>query len=277
MSEKIKITSLWEAGDLEIKSNGLSGSNFTATGQTATLRYLVEGAADESDACRTVFNAAPERYEDMPKATARIAERSGKDTWKVEVSYSRKAIDFGSSGDKESDTTQSFECSAGTAHINMAISQKRIYGTQNGYGLIGWHGPGSNQVDGVDVVVPVMRETYTKKMGKKKLNSSYRRTISALTGTVNASKFKGWDAGEVLFLGASFSISDEENKATVTYQFAIIPNGTTPTMPNGQRYTKKGHDYLSVLTEKKGTGQQPITAAYINQVYPYKDFSPLGL
>jgi hypothetical protein len=62
-------------------------------------------------------------------------------------------------------------------------------------------------------------------MRVSKLSTSYKKKVAALVGKVNSGTFKGWSAGEVMFLGMSYSTpAKKAKKVTVTFNFAIQPN-----------------------------------------------------
>ena len=110
-------------------------------------------------------------------------------------------------------------------------------------------------------------------MAGTRVSTSYKKTLAALTGTVNKSSFRGFSAGEVLFLGASGT--KRSRKATapweITFRFAVSPN-------------KAGFswDYLWVrYADKVAEGGRNVVkkpvAAYVEQVYLEGDFGNLGL
>lgn len=100
-----------------------------------------------------------------------------------------------------------------------------------------------------------------------------------LTGRVNHAPFKGFAAGEVLFLGASGSQRGQEDWE-VTFSFAASPNVTGLAVGQITGIAKKGWEYLWVRYEDAVDAhtlvKQPA-AAYVEQVYPYGDFALLGI
>jgi len=106
-------------------------------------------------------------------------------------------------------------------------------------------------------------------------------TLFQLTGRVNTGAFKGFNAGEVLFLGASGSrrgYGDWE----ITFRFAASPNVTNLTIGDITGINKKGWEYLWVRyadsedTAAKALVKKPI-AVYIERVYDDGNLSLLGI
>jgi hypothetical protein len=147
--------------------------------------------------------------------------------------------------------------------------------------FIGWNGKtGSDmQISGVDVPFAQPRETYTKKMTMAQLTTSFKRKVANMVGSVNSTKWKGWEAGEAMFLGCSFSGASGEN-IDVTFNFAIQVNETTKIADGVPEISKKGHVYLWTLKDTKmgaGTVDVDVKAVFAAQVVPFANFSDLGL
>jgi hypothetical protein len=98
---------------------------------------------------------------------------------------------------------------------------------------------------------------------------------------VNGSGFKGFTKGEVLFLGASGSKRGLEDWE-ITFRFAASPNVTGLSLGSITGIAKEGWNYLWVRftddedATAKALIKRPI-AAYVEQVYPYGNFSGLGI
>ena len=139
-------------------------------------------------------------------------------------------------------------------------------------------------VNGVDVTMPVLNFTETHTMAGSRVSTSYKKTVAALTGTVNKSGFRGFSAGEVLFLGASGTKRSKKQNAPweITFRFAVSPNQTGLEVGKLKVSSKRGWDYLwvryadKVAENKKNVIKEPV-AVYVEQVYPEGDFGNLGL
>lgn len=145
---------------------------------------------------------------------------------------------------------------------------------------------------GVETVIRQLEVALEKTFPVGTVDNNYIQTLYGLTGTVNVQPFRGYAAGEVLFLGADVTLDNLE-KETVSYSFSLSPNVTN--LKIGQVggnsvdstiniSSKRGHDYLwveysSKITEaqsKKHRVARPVKA-HVEQVYEFGDFSLLGL
>ena len=139
-------------------------------------------------------------------------------------------------------------------------------------------------VNGVDVTMPVLNFTETHVMKGSRVSTSYKKNVASLTGTVNRSGYRGFSAGEVLFLGASGTKRGKKNDSPweITFRFAVSPNQSSLQVGKLKVSQKKGWDYLwvryadKVAENKKNVIKEPV-AAYVEQVYPEGDFGNLGL
>jgi hypothetical protein len=216
-----------------------------------------------------------------------ISERKAEQIFLVEAVYGVSKNSGGSASDdeEEEEAVVNFECSTGTSHITNAIQNITIRKSDVDPGtFIGWNGKtgDDSEITGVDILVPTLRESYTKNIKLSKLNNSYRRKIAKLTGKINSKTFKGWDRGEVLFLGCSFSAPEKTSeKVTVTFNFAIQPDEENAEI-DGERFKKDGWTYAWTIA---GTNIDPgmttpknkVDGIYCSQVYYYADFGALGL
>ena len=140
-------------------------------------------------------------------------------------------------------------------------------------------------VEGVDIAVPVFNFTETHYKPDEEITGAYKGILFNLTGKVNSDTFKGFQPGEVLFLGATGSKRTqlgEDADWEITYRFAGSPNVSGLTIGPITGITKKGWEYLWVRyadqedTAAKAIVKRPI-AAYIERVYDDGSFAGLGL
>jgi len=100
-----------------------------------------------------------------------------------------------------------------------------------------------------------------------------------ISGKVNNAPFKGFQAGEVLFLGPSGSTRDKDDWE-ITFRFAASPNVTGLTVDDIAGIDKKGWEYMWVRyadAQDQNILVKRPTAVYIEKVYEYGDFSGLGI
>jgi len=110
---------------------------------------------------------------------------------------------------------------------------------------------------------------------------AYKATLFALTGRVNDGTFKGFAAGECLFLGATGS-KRGSGDWEITYRFAASPNATNLTLGDITGINKKGFEYLWVRYEdvEDTTAKALVkraTAVYVEKVYLDGDLDLLGI
>lgn len=218
-------------------------------------------------------------------------EYLGDDAWQVKITY----IKEGAEDDQQQNPlkrTRSFDTSGGTAHKTQAESETR-YPSSGGSAAPDMKkaiGVDGDSVAGVDVVVPAFKWTETYDVPHQYVTDNYIRTLCKLTGTVNQGTFRGFPAGEVLFLGATGSHEWDDQKGSgpwsLTYNFAQSSNaGSGETFPAIEiggitNIAKKGHEYLWVRYEAAVEGNDYLKRpkhVYVNKVYRDGDFSQLGI
>ena len=253
--------------------------------KSVEIRYIVFEAADEDAALTAVLGVAAKELNDLPLDSIEIDERCGDQTFKINALY--KTEDISSSGggdddDDDEDPTISFDCGGGSKHLLYSLAQKKVFGDKDPGGAIGWNGKTGDdcEITGVDIPTAQLRETYTVQMRVSKLSTSYKKKVAALVGKVNSGTFKGWSAGEVMFLGMSYSTpAKKAKKVTVTFNFAIQPNESKVKV-GGKSVSKKGFEYVWAISKtvaNNGTPKMQVEGIYVDQVCEYASFSSLGL
>ena len=250
------------------------------------IPYLVFEAADEDAALAAARTKAASRtVSGMVLDEVEVTERVNKDTWKVKAIYKDEDSDDPDEPDEDEETTSfAFDTGGGTMHRNQSLKtvSKVPNDAPDFNGAIEVDNEGN--VNGVDVTMPVLNFTETHTMNGSRVTTSYKKSVAALTGTVNGSSFRGFSAGEVLFLGASGTKRSKKPNAPweITFRFAVSPNQSGLQVGKLKVSNKKGWDYLwvryadKVADNKKNVIKEPV-AAYVEQVYPDGDFGNLGL
>lgn len=133
---------------------------------------------------------------------------------------------------------------------------------------------------GVDVIIPSLKFDITYRQAKAVITNAYIRTLADLTGKVNDAAFYGFNAGEVLFLGAAGSQSTKSDPE-ITYKFVASPNATF-SVAGISNVTKQGHQYLWVWYEtdedvNAHTLRPNAHTVFVETVYRNADFSQLGI
>lgn len=285
----ITVKQAWTGVDLSLEQGLGSNSN-----STATVTYIVEGTEDDITACTSAYEFAPDEFSEIPKKSASVAERLTENAWKIEVNYgSESKSSSGDSGSEDDEATMNFDCSAGTKHMTQAIEQTCVYAgsgeskdssDEASAVPIGWNGKDGSESEaaGVDVSIGELRETYTKTMSKSKVTgTSWKRKVAELVGKVNSGSFKGWNAGEVMFLGCSYSApSKGSKKVSVSFHFAIRLNESKATVAGQNIGSKKGFEYLWALTDdevRDGERKRKVRKIYKAVVCETDGFGGLGI
>ena len=250
------------------------------------IPYLVFEAADEDAALAAARTKAASRtVSGMVLDEVEVTERVNGTTWKVKAIFKDEDSDDPDEPDEDEETTSfAFDTGGGTMHRNQSLKtvSKVPNDAPDFNGAIEVDNEGN--VNGVDVTMPVLNFTETHTMNGSRVTTSYKKTVAALTGTVNSSGFRGFSAGEVLFLGASGTKRSKKPNAPweITFRFAVSPNQSSLQVGKLKVSNKRGWDYLwvryadKVAENKKNVIKEPV-AAYVEQVYPEGDFGNLGL
>jgi len=217
------------------------------------------------------------------------------------VSY----VSDGGEDDQQQDPlkrSRSFDTGGATQHITQSIPSDgfpegedrfhddSVEGSPAAPNMRGAIGVDGDSVQGVDIVVPQLTWTETYDVPAQYVTTAYIKKVSTLTGTVNAADFRGFAAGEVLFLGASGSQQWDEDKGdgpwSLSYKFVAAanqgPEKTFPAITIGEieNIKKDGHDYLWVRYEdavESNTLLKKPKFVYVNKVYRRQPFADLGI
>lgn len=207
-------------------------------------------------------------------------EYLGDDAWQLEVTYTSNGADSDEQP-QPLNRSRSFETGGSTTHITQALAETK-FGT--GPAMNSAIGVSADSVAGVDVVVPQFNWTESYDVPARYVTQDYIVSLHNLTGTVNAGTFRGFAAGEVLFLGASGTQQWDTQKGdgpwNLSFKFIASPNATGLTVGEITGIAKKGHEYLWVLYEddvSDDTLLKKPKAVYVNQVYKTASFAGLGI
>ena len=253
---------------------------------TGEIKYQVTGESDILAALALVQDEAPATWDIMTRGEITLkdvhvdTENPDKCIFEASVKYAQNVTQplvIPLNGE-----AMSWDTGGGTQHVLASLSTVAAYGTgtstdDNGK-LIGVTKDG---VDGVDTTVPVFAFSITKVFAASEVGATYVAKVFALTGKTNNAAWKGFAAGEVLFLGASGSPRGN-NEVEITFKFAGSPNKTGLSVGSITGIAKKGWEYMWVryAPAKLGTlkvmGQKPV-AVYIEKVYDEGTYTDLGL
>jgi hypothetical protein len=204
----------------------------------------------------------------------------GDNAWQVTINYEKTGAEPATPDPMK--RARSFDTTGGTQHKTQAEAERK-YGTnapdqQKAIAVDG------NGVNGVDIVVPALQWQEQYDVPNAYINATYVRGLAGMTGTTNNAAFRGFEAGEVLFLGCSGSQEWDNEKGSgpwsLSYRFVASKNVTGETIGSISGIEKKGHEYLWVRYEDSVSGSSLLKtpkAVYVNRVYKEADFSALGI
>ena len=248
---------------------------------SAEVPYFVFDAEDEDAALDFAHDNIPATFNNMELDGIEIDERINETTFKITATYKISNISY--NPDQDPEPTYSFDTGGGTQHLTQSIETVGKYPAEapDYGGAIGYDG---EKVNGVDIVQPVSNFVEVHYLSDSRITTSYKKGVAKITGTMNYSSFRGYDPGEVLFMGASGTKKgdDADSLWEVTFKFSVSPNRKNfkvGTITVSQKY---GWDYMwvryadEVDDNKKTIVKKPI-AVYIERVYRITNFSAMGI
>lgn len=282
MASGITVEKAWEAGSVDLSASSESGSRATSI----EVPYIVRGASDEYAAAEAAFGNAESESNGLTVKTASLRERLGTDSWKVVIRYEKKSKGDDDEEDEEDDEPRwSFSSGGATQHIDMPLA--KILTVQRP-GLENITHPGVIEPDedgrprGVDIPVPMLRISEMHVLRDSKMNRARKLRLASYVGSINLREYKGFRPGELRFDGADFSDREDERGRIVwdvSLNFMFQP--TQFHIDCGDRIVvpaKAGWDYLWKQVEsvtRNGKVYSRVVAAYVDRLYPVKDFSAL--
>lgn len=249
-------------------------------GDSVTIPFSVIGPETEALAIADFESNAPANVLGLPRASYTM-EWIGQGIWSVQAVY---RLQTNPENQKDpADVGQT----AGQGQVSLTVGGETVlreysisttaYGTNppDHEGAIGVGEDG--EITGCQVLIPTVSYRETHYFTPASLTQSYRNTVASMAGTVNDDEWKTFEAGEVRFDGAEFSLSDGE-RVTATYNFSIQKNAEGLVFGNINNVDKDGWDYLWVYYQSKVVNNERVKfvrAVYVEQVYERTDFSTL--
>lgn len=247
--------------------------SFDAEGllETARMRWWVHGTPDEPTATGLVLTAAPATYDSL-FLQGLNAQTDDSLKWLFDVDYGRRDPDESEYGFEIGTQSQKIMYAKAQRTYNVGSSTAPDVGLAIGVTPDG--------IDGVDALIPTYQFTERHLLTDAQVTATYKAALFATTGKVNDATFKGFAAGEVLFLGST-GAKRGRAKWEVTYRFAASKN-FNGAHAGATSVRKDGWEYLWVLSADKvdNTAKAMTKQArgvYAAQIYDPTDFSVLGI
>ena len=239
-------------------------------------RFLVVGTSDDIEAHSELIAQTPAIYAGLVRQSTHL-ERIAENAWEGSVRYGRFEPP------QTGDSSYSFDTGGGTQHITQSLGTVGVWAAPGVFppNFRGGIGVTKVGVEGVDITIPVYNFAETHYIDASLVTGAYKAALFYLTGTVNNGPFRGFAAGEVLFLGAAGSIRGQEDWE-IAYRFAASPNVQGLTVGSMTGIARRGWDYLWIRyadvedPDAKMLVKRPLSV-YVEQVYPYTNFAGLGI
>ena len=259
---------------------------------SAEIKYLVLNPTNKRTAITGVIAAAPTSYganSELPFKEVRFDGFDAGGNVECTAIYAANGNAYQpDSGTDEEVPTMSFDCGSGTKHVVHALYQERVYPANESDDAdcgIGWNGKLGSECEfaGVDIPTADMQEEWTKYVRVSALTTQYKKDVASLYGKYNNATFKGWAAGEVMFVGMSYSMPLKgQTKVLCRYTFRISPNESNATVSGHTVGAKLGWEYMWARSEAVNVAGQTkpaieVAGIYKSGVTESGDFSLLGL
>ena len=240
--------------------------------------YVISGTDDDVVAKSSLAAATPSLYDGLVRQTLQI-EPVGPGIWEGTVRYGQAENQQSQAGE----STFSFDTGGGTQHITQSLQTIGRY-PNNAPDFGGAIGVTHDNVEGVDITIPVYQFSETHYLPASVVTPAYRGTLFYLTGKVNSGSFRGLQPGECLFLGASGSRrgTSADDDWEISFRFAGSPNVSGLQVGSIGGINKKGWEYMWVRyqdaedEDAKVLIKKPI-AVYIEKVYEQANLGGLGI
>jgi hypothetical protein len=261
---------------------------------TTSLKYIIKGTDDETEAKNALKAQSPTTHDGLYRKNWKTTE-NGPGLFDGEVTYGIRSNTFDQRSGETPPTVRSFDTIGGSLHIKQSIETLNVYYspalpsnlTLDYKGAIGFKLDGTKAtIEGCNIVSPIHQFSETHYFAAESVDFEYIRNIRDLTGHVNRDTFRDFAPYEVLFMGAS-GILRNEDQWEINYKFAsqynnTIEAGTDLTIGDITGIEKNGWDYLWVdyVLKKDVIANALIEvprAVFIEKVYFWGNFDLLRI
>jgi len=250
---------------------------------TLVYEYWVFGAQLEGAAYWTVATSTPVVLMFQGRAYRRdsiTVEKTasawpGREVWDARVVY--RPI--------QANVTVEYQATTGSTTARIVVSRE-VVGAYAPYGQIppdlgGVIGYDGEDVEGTEILIPQPEISLSVEPVPISDPNAFLRTISVMTGCVNANVYAGFLPGELLFAGADVS-GATERPWRVVYRLQCSPTLFNIRIGDIVVPLKRGWDYLDVYYGKTFDFQswslvQRPRAVYVHRVYDYVPFILPGI
>jgi hypothetical protein len=270
-------------------------ANRRQSGRGGERHYVIKGATDEPTARAALLGGgAGAPPSSISNGTGKTLLLSGDESWVEDVTgttwfgvavYVPFSYDYTPPGS----FSISFDISAQTQRIMQSRQTRGTYVkpgfvAQDFKGAIGVQHDKS--IEGCDIQIPATVLTINQTVAAADVDQAYIVRLTRAVGTMSKTDWKGYFAGELLFVRASGQQRLDGNW-DLAFGFAFNPNEIVTiddigTGGGGAGVNKRGWDYLWCYYEPVNDDINHVTpprptAAYVERVYNETDFATLGI
>jgi hypothetical protein len=260
----------------------IAGEQVRANPDEATFHYQAQGIGEAALADAYARAMAPIAWDTWARDSLSV-KHLGASLWAVEVVY-RPAGDEQTPELITRNISWQFDHGTSTGKMYFALDEIAAYGpigrpAPDKGGAMGLNESGS--VEGVDVPICEQNWQETWEADSTYYDFAYMVMASNLKGCVNAAPFRGYEAGAVLFRGATGGKDKQtRDKRTVTYHFSAANKLEDATIGEIEGINKGPWEVLTVVWEPvRGANAmgKRARAVYVDRVADYGDFSVFGI
>lgn len=244
-------------------------------------QYVIAGATSEAEALVALLAYVPATLEGLTldRSNCDVEEIAFNGTEAFFIGHAKWISEDQTAGS----FSISFDISGQTRHVTQSLYQvDKLWlagePQRDFKGAINVSEDGT--IGGVDIIIPTFTFVLDYTVDPANINDTYIGTLRDLVGTINASPFKGFLAGELLFTKVSGRKRDEE-AWDLSYGFSVEKNVSLRNVGGITVPYKRGWDYLWVYYK---TMEDPPTviakrpaAVFIEQLYTDTNYGLLGL
>jgi hypothetical protein len=243
---------------------------------SVVLRYGLYGSQDDEEIRIAAGDVLETEAFGLAYQSHRITPFGG-DCWYLEATYGNaEIISF-------EDRKVSYEVGSTTQHIMQSLSTI-AWGKAAGVDgdvpdFKGAINVSRNEVNGVDIDFATFIFTETVLFSEDDITNAYLRKVKSLTNTVNNASFRGWEAGEVKFNGATIARQNAD-RFELTFRFEVSENKTGMVVNGSEPFDKEGWDYIWFVYADGSNADNLVKKVkyyYVERVYDRGDFSELGI
>lgn len=176
--------------------------------------------------------------------------------------------------------TYSIEIGVGSAHITQSLQTVGAYGAGRIPNFQGAIGVTKDGVEGCDINIPSMTWTEHQLLPSSQITTSYIQTVFNLAARMNVNKWRIFNPGEALFMGATLQQSQDRDGWTGDFRWIGSPNATNIPVGSITVAAKLGHDYLWVKYQdavSNGNAVKIPKYVFVERVTTFGDMDSLKL